>query len=85
MFLPLENPSAWAKRYLLPVEAEPCHNCGKMLTPSVPFAEGYLRGLETPEHGCPARYTHRVMISLKSELGDSVAQLAYAFSDFQSP
>jgi hypothetical protein len=42
----------WAKRYDIEPFSHPCSECGRMLTTSIPFAEGTLRGLVAPRCAC---------------------------------
>ncbi len=39
---------AWAKRYGIEIFTHPCSDCGRLATPSIPFAQGQLRGLQAP-------------------------------------
>jgi len=43
---------SWAARYDIEPFAHPCHDCGKPLTTSIPFAVGELRGLLAPACAC---------------------------------
>jgi hypothetical protein len=43
---------AWADRYGIEVFSHPCIECGRVLTTSIPFAQGQLRGLQAPPCEC---------------------------------
>lgn len=43
---------AWAARHDLEQYTRPCSRCGAMLTTSIPFASGQLRGLMAPVCAC---------------------------------
>lgn len=55
--------------------ATPCRNCGKLVTPSIPFIDGHVWGLISPSHGCPKRYDQYVMRSANNSLLSSVKKL----------
>lgn len=50
--LPGTDPVRWAARYGIRSYTGPCHACGAMLTTSLPFAHGSLRGLVAPPCAC---------------------------------
>lgn len=43
---------AWAKRWGIQPFSYPCSECGRMCTTSIPFAQGTLRGLQSPVCEC---------------------------------
>ncbi len=43
---------AWAKRFGIEVFTHPCSDCGRACTVSIPFAQGQLRGLQSPPCVC---------------------------------
>lgn len=45
---------SWTRKYGVQPFSHPCAGCGTILTTSIPFAQGTLRGLEAPEcvNGC---------------------------------
>lgn len=43
---------AWAERYGIQPFSHPCSECGRVLTTSIPFAQGTLRGLQAPRCEC---------------------------------
>lgn len=49
---------AWARRYGIQPFSTPCQ-CGEILTTTLPFARGTLRGLQAPEckNGCHDSYS----------------------------
>lgn len=42
----------WARRYDIAPFTHPCHDCGRPLTTSRPFAAGKMRGLAAPPCEC---------------------------------
>jgi hypothetical protein len=42
----------WTKRYGVLPFSHPCSECGRMLTTTIPFAQGTLRGLAAPRCVC---------------------------------
>lgn len=42
----------WAIRHSIEVFSYPCSECDRMLTISMPFAQGQLRGLQAPPCEC---------------------------------
>jgi hypothetical protein len=42
----------WTNRYGVEAFSHPCSECGAMLTTSLPFASGTVRGLVAPVCGC---------------------------------
>ena len=46
------DPQRWARRWDLEQYTRPCSRCGAMLTTSIPFASGTLRGLKAPPCEC---------------------------------
>lgn len=49
---PVVSARDWAKKYNISVRSNPCVNCGKILTPTKPFATGRWRGLTSEPHSC---------------------------------
>jgi hypothetical protein len=45
---------AWTKRHGVTPFTSPCGNCGRVLTTSIPFVRGTLRGLMSPSCECGA-------------------------------
>lgn len=43
---------AWSARYGVEAFSHPCFECGRILTTSIPFAQGQLRGLQAPPCEC---------------------------------
>jgi len=46
------TPAPWAERWGIEPFSHPCNECGLLLTTSVPFAVGTLRGLVAPRCVC---------------------------------
>jgi len=63
-FLRIHGISAetWAQRHDLDQYARPCSRCGAMLTTSIPFASGTLRGLAAPACVCGNENTPYVVV-----------------------
>jgi len=47
-----QDPERWAARHDIESFTHPCQECGRMLTTSVPFVYGTLRGLIAPTCVC---------------------------------
>ncbi len=43
---------AWSRRYGIEVFSHPCSECGRMCTTTRAFAQGELRGLQSPPCEC---------------------------------
>lgn len=46
------DPALWARRHGLEPFSHPCRDCGIVLTTTVPFAAGEMRGLVAPRCAC---------------------------------
>jgi hypothetical protein len=46
------TPEAWTKRFGVLAFSAPCSECGRNCTTSIPFAQGELRGLQSPPCEC---------------------------------
>lgn len=53
---------AWAQRHDLEQYTRPCSHCGAMLTTSIPFASGTLRGFTAPTCTCGNENTPYVVV-----------------------
>jgi hypothetical protein len=42
----------WTKRYGVEPFSHPCYECGRVLSTSIPFVQGTLRGLQAPQCEC---------------------------------
>jgi hypothetical protein len=42
----------WTARYGIKPFSHPCSECGRVLTTTIPFVQGVLRGLRAPECEC---------------------------------
>lgn len=42
----------WAARYGVEAFSHPCSECGRVLTTTLPFAQGTFRGLQAPKCVC---------------------------------
>ncbi len=62
----------WAKRYGLVVQEKECANCKKMFLASIPVADKGMRGLQIPDHGCPAGFNRSYFIFIDEKLEDSL-------------
>jgi hypothetical protein len=56
LLFPVVSAEKWAKQYSLSVSDSPCENCGKILSPTKPFATGGWRGLTSEPHNCGGDY-----------------------------
>lgn len=48
---------AWCRRFGCEIFSYPCSECGRMCTASMPFAQGQLRGLQSPPCVCGNKRT----------------------------
>lgn len=53
---------SWAQRHDLEQYTRPCSQCGAMLTTSIPFASGTLRGFTAPACTCGNENTPYVVV-----------------------
>lgn len=51
------DPKRWAERYDIEPFTHPCSKCGALLTTTLPFAMGTLRGLLAPVCACGNKNT----------------------------
>ena len=52
----------WTKRYGVLPFSHPCSECNRMLTTTLPFTQGTLRGLAAPECECGNALTPYAMV-----------------------
>lgn len=52
----------WTRRYGVQPFSYPCHDCGRMCTTTIPFAQGTLRGLASPTCACGNEKTPYAMV-----------------------
>lgn len=52
----------WTRRYGVEPFSHPCSECGRVLTTTLPFAQGTLRGLEAPTCECGNERTPYAML-----------------------
>lgn len=53
---------AWARRYGIEAFSHPCSECGRMATTTIPFAQGTVRGLQSPPCECGNERTPYVVV-----------------------
>ncbi len=53
---------SWTRRYGVLPFSHPCSQCGRMLTTTIPFAQGTLRGLAAPTCECGNESTPYAMV-----------------------
>ena len=81
MIYPLVDYKKWALKYNLNIESNYCRNCGKLITPTIPHADGNYRGLKSKHHGCPPGFDHHVFNSVSAELKENIKHLTKLFKD----
>lgn len=52
----------WIRRYGMEPFSYPCYHCARILTTSIPFAQGTLRGLQAPVCECGDEKTPYVIV-----------------------
>lgn len=67
MILPTTDAETWAKQYGLLIDERPCAKCQQLITATIPFAEGKIRGLRSEEHGCGEEYRLIVFRSMDKQ------------------
>jgi len=75
MMYPLVDYKKWALTYNLNIEPDYCRNCGKLITPTIPYADGNYRGLKSAPHGCPSGFDHYVFNSISINLKENIKNL----------
>lgn len=74
----------WATRYGLEAFSYPCSECGRMCTTSIPFAQGTLRGLQSPRCECGNEKTPFAMVR-DSKHGDLFTGIETEGGEAQRP
>jgi hypothetical protein len=56
------DPEKWARKHCIEAFSHPCSECGRVLTTSIPFVQGQMRGLQAPPCECGNKQTPYGMV-----------------------